>query len=153
MYYLFILFFTDTDNIKSDFKKQRKFFRRKKILPLVTKPPKLQQYVNQKVIKSTKPDIFNTTKSMESLFPKLKNENNEAYNRSQNHPRFLSIFTIVRFDNDICTAGTGDNGTCYRCDILTCIPYLCKDICNFFQTILKTKKNEFGCVLEIFLFP
>ena len=73
------------------------------------------------MIKSTKTDIFNTTEStkgsMESSFPKLKIEkknNNEAFNRSQNHPRFLSIFTIVRFDNDICTAGTGDNGTCYR---------------------------------------
>ena len=73
---IYFIFFTDTDNIKSDFKKQRKFFRRKKILPLVTKPPKLQQYVNQKVIKSSKPNIFNTTKSMESLFPKLKNEKN-----------------------------------------------------------------------------
>ena len=114
--------FTDTDNLKSDFKKQRKFFRRKKILPLVTKPPKLQQYVHQK---SINPDIFTTTKSteesMELSFPKLKTEkNNEAFNRSQNHPRFLSIFTIVRFDNDICTAGTGDNGTCYRYDILSC---------------------------------
>ena len=90
-------------------------------MPLIPKPPKLQQYDRQKVIKSTKPDIFNITQStegsMESSFPKLKIEkknNNEAFNRSQNHPRFLSIFTIIRFDNDICTAGTGDNGTCYR---------------------------------------
>ncbi|CAL8082881.1 unnamed protein product [Orchesella dallaii] len=32
---------------------------------------------------------------------------------SERDPRFLSLFTIIKFDNSACLSASGDNGTCY----------------------------------------
>jgi len=36
-----------------------------------------------------------------------------ALNRTEEEKRFLSLFTIVTFKNDLCTSTSGNNGTCY----------------------------------------
>jgi len=106
---------------------RRKIFRRKKVY---SKPPQLSPthnndqeiqngYIRRKLIKpvqmafeptkGTVPTIVTTTTTE---LPKVINEEG-ALNRSQDDPRFLSLFTIVSFKNDACVSGTGNNGTCY----------------------------------------
>jgi len=69
----------------------------------------LRPLIRKKIIKPFIPEHIPTTSSLPVLMPTEQN----ALNRSQDDPRFLSLFTIVSFKNDPCVSGTGSNGTCY----------------------------------------
>ena len=107
----------------------RKVFRKKKVVPgtVVTSPPPLipvrpfQSQNSAQSAAATPPvGVFKKKKIIKPFIPKYTatplppiTEEDGALNRTQDDPRFLSLFTIVSFKNDACQSGTGNNGTCY----------------------------------------
>ena len=107
----------------------RKVFRKKKVVPgtVVTSPPPLipvrpfqSQNSAQSAAATTPVGVSKKKKIIKPFIPKYTTtplppitEEDGALNRTQDDPRFLSLFTIVSFKNDACQSGTGNNGTCY----------------------------------------
>ena len=100
---------------RSDFEVfRRKVFRKKKIPSTTSSPKPTTSNGNQKsgyttirkrkVIK--KPNQSFPQPTTKSPYPIL--------NRTQDDPRFLSLFSIISFRNEPCMSGHGHNGTCYR---------------------------------------
>ena len=101
---------------RSDFEVfRRKVFRKKKI-PTTSSSPKpniSKGFQNsgyttirkRKVIKKSNQNFPQPT-TTKSPYPIL--------NRTQDDPRFLSLFSIISFRNEPCMSGHGHNGTCYR---------------------------------------
>ena len=91
---------------------RRKVFRKKKLSPTLPTTKGLQSTSSgyttirkRKVIK--KPvQTFPLPPTTKSPYPIL--------NRTQDDPRFLSLFSIISFRNEPCMSGHGHNGTCYR---------------------------------------
>merc|ERR550532_972213 len=110
----------------------RKVFRKKmKVLPgtvVTSSPPPIPVRPFQSQNSAATPAAANTAavgvfkkkKIIKAFIPKYTTtpmpslaEENGALNRTEDDPRFLSLFTIVSFKNDACQSGTGNNGTCY----------------------------------------
>lgn len=110
----------------------RKVFRKKmKVLPgtvVTSSPPPIPVRPFQSQNSAAAPAAANTAavgvfkkkKIIKAFIPKYTTtpmpspaEENGALNRTEDDPRFLSLFTIVSFKNDACQSGTGNNGTCY----------------------------------------
>merc|ERR550532_3154491 len=110
----------------------RKVFRKKmKVLPgtvVTSSPPPIPVRPFQSQNSAALPTAANTAavgvfkkkKIIKAFVPKYTTtpmpspaEEKGALNRTEDDPRFLSLFTIVSFKNDACQSGTGNNGTCY----------------------------------------
>ena len=117
---------------------RRKMFRRKNFL--LKPPPPLEKIHNnrrfEKIVKLSEsnqtveeaasspitvvypakveqlPKTVSNGAKMNPKMPKIASNAN-AKNRTRGDLRFLSLFTMVRFKNEGCISGTGDNGTCY----------------------------------------
>eukprot|EP00094_Tigriopus_californicus_P011978 TCALIF_11572-PA protein Name:"Protein of unknown function" AED:0.19 eAED:0.22 QI:148/0.58/0.61/1/0.83/0.84/13/0/679 len=85
--------------------KKKMKVRRKKLPEL-----KLFQTEHQHLIPSatTPPPTFRQSPPVV-----VEKDDGQPNNRSKDESRFLSLFTIVSFQNDPCTSGSGNNGTCY----------------------------------------
>eukprot|EP00093_Oithona_nana_P004803 04803.XXX_226673_223125_1 [CDS] Oithona nana genome sequencing. len=69
----------------------------------------------KRVLKRRKMKVQSDEDSSMSSSPSLQIETPDKSMVTRNHRngRFLSLFTIVRFNNDACPASNGKNGTCY----------------------------------------
>ena len=97
---------------RSDFEVfRRKVFRKKKLAPTLLPSTikglqKNSTIRKRKVIKKQPIQNFPPPPTTKSPYPIL--------NRTQDDPRFLSLFSIISFRNEPCMSGHGHNGTCYR---------------------------------------
>ena len=136
--YIFINQFLDQEEKVQNEIIRRKMFRRKNFL--LKPPPPLEKIHNnrrfEKIVKLPEnnqtveeaasnpitvvypakveqlPKTVSNGAKMNPKMPKIASNAN-AKNRTRSDLRFLSLFTMVRFKNEGCISGTGDNGTCY----------------------------------------